>query len=71
MYDLLNFNKKTLEVRENRERGIYIEGLSEFDVISFDEAVSFLVKGDEQKAIAETNLNTKSSRSHTVFRVNI
>jgi len=29
------------------------------------------MKGDEQRKIAETKLNEKSSRSHTVFKINI
>ena len=28
-------------------------------------------KGDESRMIAETKLNEQSSRSHTVFRINI
>ena len=31
----------------------------------------YLMKGDEQRKIAETRLNEKSSRSHTVFKINI
>ena len=31
----------------------------------------YLLKGDEQRKIAETKLNEKSSRSHTVFKLSI
>jgi hypothetical protein len=33
--------------------------------------MGYLQKGDEQRKIAETKLNEKSSRSHTVFKVSI
>eukprot|EP00347_Sterkiella_histriomuscorum_P020283 403338399 len=69
--DLLNPNKKNLDIRESRDKGIYIDGLSEFEVTSLEDTMSYLLKGDEQRAIAETKLNQKSSRSHTVFQINI
>lgn len=31
----------------------------------------YLLKGDEQRKIAETRLNEKSSRSHTVFKISL
>ena len=33
--------------------------------------LKYLWKGDESRIIAETKLNEQSSRSHTVFRINI
>ena len=33
--------------------------------------MSFMSKGDEARSIASTKLNEHSSRSHTVFRINI
>jgi hypothetical protein len=40
-------------------------------VSSLEETMYYLMKGDEQRKIAETRLNEKSSRSHTVFKINI
>jgi kinesin family protein 15 len=34
--DLLDTTKKNLDVRETKERGIYIENLSEFEVSTLD-----------------------------------
>jgi len=45
--------------------------LSEFEVSSLEETMYYLMKGDEQRKIAETRLNEKSSRSHTVFKISI
>ena len=69
--DLLDTNKKNLDVRECRQRGIYIDQLSQFEVRSLDDTLNYLNQGDEQRIIAETRLNEKSSRSHTVFKIEL
>ncbi|CDW89864.1 kinesin-like protein [Stylonychia lemnae] len=69
--DLLDPTRRNLDVRESRQRGIYIDRLSEFEVSSLEETMNYLLRGDEQRAIAETKLNEKSSRSHTVFQIDI
>lgn len=48
-----------------------VDNLSEYEVTSLEETMFYLLKGDEQRKIAETRLNEKSSRSHTVFKINI
>ncbi|CDW81561.1 kinesin-like protein [Stylonychia lemnae] len=69
--DLLDPNKKNLDVRECRQRGIYIDQLSQFEVKSLNDTLNYLNQGDEQRIIAETRLNEKSSRSHTVFKIEL
>ncbi len=55
--DLLDSTRKNLDVRESKTSGIYIENLSDFEVTSFKDTFAYLIKGDEQRAIAETKLN--------------
>ena len=69
--DLIAPENKNLDVRESIARGIYINKLSERKVANQKEVMSLMAKGDEQRSIAATNLNELSSRSHTVFRINI
>jgi len=69
--DLIDPNNKNLEVRESISNGIYINRLSEKQVDSFVDVMSYMEKGDEFRNIAATKLNELSSRSHTVFRINI
>lgn len=45
--DLLDPSKKNLDVRENRQHGIYIDQLSTFEVGSLEETMNYLLKGDE------------------------
>jgi hypothetical protein len=40
-------------------------------VDNFAEVMGYMQKGDECRNIAATKLNELSSRSHTVFRINI
>jgi centromeric protein E len=69
--DLIDPSNKNLEVRESITNGIYINRLSEKQVGSFEEVMAIMNKGDEFRNIAATKLNELSSRSHTVFRINI
>jgi hypothetical protein len=69
--DLLDVTRKNLSVRENQQGRTIIENLSEYEVSSLEETMAYLQKGDEQRKIAETRLNEKSSCSHTVFKISI
>lgn len=71
MNDLIEPANKNLEIRESISKGIYINRLAECSVKNREEVLGYLIKGDESKIIAETKLNETSSRSHTVFRINI
>ena len=66
----MNPTNKNLDVRESIS-GIYINKLSEKDVKDSKEVLTLMSQGDESKNIAETKLNEYSSRSHTVFRINL
>ena len=62
---------KNLEIRESISKGIYINRLSECSVSTQQEVIKYLLLGDESRIVAETKLNELSSRSHTVFRINV
>ena len=61
---------KNLDVRESIQ-GIYINKLTERQVTGSKQVLETLEQGDEVRNVAETRLNEASSRSHTVFRINI
>ena len=48
-----------------------MNNLTEKDVSSCAEVLDYMLKGDEVRNVAETKLNENSSRSHTVFRINL
>ena len=69
--DLIDSTKKNLEIRESGSKGIFVNNLSEIIVTNVEKAMQLLNKGETNRIIAETKLNEKSSRSHTIFKINI
>ena len=60
-----------LLIREDPQRGFYVEGLQDFIVCNYHEAEALLNLGLENRAIAPTLMNSTSSRSHTMLTINI
>lgn len=72
--DLLNQTDpkaKNLQVREHPTRGIYVDGLTERHASSWEAVMEVLDQGDAARAVASTNMNAVSSRSHSVFIMNV
>ena len=69
--DLIDESKNNLNVREDKRKGCYIEDLSYHTVESLSEAISILNKGTNNRSVGSTNMNEHSSRSHTIFIVNL
>lgn len=67
--DLLCPGSTNLGVYELPNVGIYVSGLKEEVVISADEVLEHIRRGDAHRHVAHTNYNEASSRSHTVFRI--
>lgn len=69
--DLLSVNKKktNLNVREHPKTGPYVDGLNKFAVETYDELYDWMMKGNKVRATAATNMNDRSSRSHSIFIV--
>jgi kinesin family member 5 len=71
--DLLDPNrlKNNLTVREDKINGIYIAGVTEEYVTSFEELLNVMQSGAFNRATAATGMNEGSSRSHSVFTITI
>mmetsp|Transcript_26385 Transcript_26385/g.39152 ORF Transcript_26385/g.39152 Transcript_26385/m.39152 type:complete len:871 (+) Transcript_26385:98-2710(+) len=71
--DLLdNHSVKTnLMVREDKQKGIYIAGVTEEYVTSEDELLGIMSAGALNRAVAATGMNEGSSRSHSVFSITV
>eukprot|EP01047_Picozoa_sp_COSAG01_P103641 COSAG01_NODE_33076_length_570_cov_1.424628_2_plen_147_part_01 len=50
---------------------VYMQGLSELFVSSAEEALNVIEIGDKCRSVAHTQMNAASSRSHSVFMLNI
>jgi kinesin family protein 5 len=69
--DLLMPQNDNLPVHEEKNRGVYVKGLLEVYVASEDEVYEVLRRGGTARAVAATNMNAESSRSHSIFVVTI
>ena len=67
--DLLNPNPTKLQVYNDRQRGVIIQGVKEEIVTSPERVWELLDTGFGNRAVGSTGLNAESSRSHTVFRL--
>ena len=65
--DLLKIDRTSLQIREDKKKGVFVEGLSEWAVRSPNEIYSLMQKGALSRATATTKMNDLSSRSHAVF----
>ena len=68
--DLLsNTPKKSLDLKESSETGVYVKNLSSIAVKTTDEIDHVMQRGKNNRAVASTNMNAGSSRSHSVFSI--
>lgn len=65
--DLLKADRSSLQIREEKKKGVFVEGLSEWAVRSISEVFALMQKGHYYRATASTKMNDLSSRSHAVF----
>ncbi|KAG8090006.1 hypothetical protein GUJ93_ZPchr0011g27024 [Zizania palustris] len=67
--DLLTLGSQKLPIHESLERGVYVAGLREEIVNSAEQVLELLELGEANRHFGETNMNVRSSRSHTIFRM--
>ena len=60
-----------LLIREDKVRGVFVGGLSEWVARNTAEVMSLLKRGSAHRATAATRSNETSSRSHAVFMLNV
>lgn len=69
--DLLSFESVELKIKESPIRSVYVEGLSENCVICEEEFMELIERGEKDRKVASTNINKFSSRSHSIFIVQL
>ncbi|KAJ1989687.1 hypothetical protein H4R33_001981 [Dimargaris cristalligena] len=69
--DLLNPENDNLPIHEERSRGVYVKGLRDVYVSSIPEVYEVMKQGSSARIVAYTNMNAESSRSHSIFVINI
>lgn len=67
--DLLNPRNDNLPIHEDKAKGVYVKGLTEEYVSSAQEVYDVMRQGSGVRAVAATNMNSESSRSHSIFAI--
>uniref|UniRef100_A0A8C7HFR3 Kinesin family member 5A n=1 Tax=Oncorhynchus kisutch TaxID=8019 RepID=A0A8C7HFR3_ONCKI len=69
--DLLDVTKTNLAVHEDKHRVPYVKGCTERFVSCPEEVMDVIDEGKANRHVAVTNMNEHSSRSHSIFLINI
>lgn len=67
--DLFAVENQKLQIHESLERGIFVAGLREEIVDNSEQVLKLIELGEVNRHFGETNMNARSSRSHTIFRM--
>uniref|UniRef100_A0A8C8FWL0 Kinesin-like protein n=1 Tax=Oncorhynchus tshawytscha TaxID=74940 RepID=A0A8C8FWL0_ONCTS len=63
--------KNNLSVHEDKNRVPYVKGCTERFVCSPEEVMDTIDEGKSNRHVAVTNMNEHSSRSHSIFQINV
>lgn len=69
--DLLQPVNDNLPIHEEKNRGVYVKGLLEIYVSTVQEVYEVMRRGGAARAVAATNMNQESSRSHSIFVITV
>ena len=65
--DLLEPSKKEIRIREDPEKGVFLEGVTWEKVTSTSDCSRIFTKGEQNRTTHATLMNAHSSRSHAIF----
>lgn len=69
--DLIDPSKDNLRVHEDKQKGVYMQDITEKYVISETEVYELMKLGNSNRSISATLMNAESSRSHSIFILTI
>ncbi|CAI2382742.1 unnamed protein product [Moneuplotes crassus] len=69
--DLLDPTKVNLKIKKDKDRGIYVQDLTEQYIASETDVYDIMKVGNDNRTVASTQMNDASSRSHSIFIMNI
>jgi len=71
IYDLLEPQTLSLNIREDMKKGVYVDNLSEETITTAADCLRVMARGIQNRRVGETAMNRESSRSHCVFSLSI
>ena len=69
--DLLDISKLNLTIHEGKDKVPYVKDVTEANVSCFIEVMDIIKEGQNNRMKAVTNMNEHSSRSHSVFQIQV
>ncbi|EAN80336.1 kinesin, putative [Trypanosoma brucei brucei TREU927] len=69
--DLLSAKQGNLEIKQNMAKNFYVKGAEMPEVTNFGEALRWFNAGTDRRQTASTDLNDNSSRSHSLFTLQV
>lgn len=69
--DLFNPKMDNLKIHEEKDKGVYIQGITESYCSCDSDVYSMMKAGNSNRAVASTLMNSESSRSHSLFILTI
>lgn len=60
-----------LELKENKDKGVFVKDLTIMTVKSVKEIEDFMAQGTKSRHVGKTAMNAESSRSHSLFTIYI
>jgi kinesin family protein 5 len=60
-----------LPIHEDKQKGVYVKGMLEVFVGSVEEVYEAMRRGQSNRVVAFTSMNAESSRSHSIFMLQI
>lgn len=69
--DLQNPKNDNLKIHEEKGKGIYMQDITETYCTCDNDVYEIMKLGNKNRAIASTNMNAESSRSHSLFIITI
>lgn len=66
--DLLSGDRKQkLQIHEDKDKGVFVKDLSEYGVKTVADMNKKLIEGSKSRHVGTTEMNSVSSRSHSIF----
>jgi regulator of replication initiation timing len=66
------FKRQVLKLKEDRNANeVFVDGLTQVEVFGVSDVKTLLEFGQKNRSVAQTDVNARSSRSHTIFNVKL
>jgi centromeric protein E len=69
--DLLNSEVVAIKIQHDPKNGTVISGVKEQVVVNSEQTISLIKAGEAHRHVGATDMNEKSSRAHTLFKLTI